>query len=252
MKCGIIYFSATGNTDYVAKLFKKELEKNSISCDLLECSRSKPEFEKYDMFVLGGPIHCEVFPDYYEDYILKHLRIGKGRKLIIFGTQVAEHSPGPKKLGNKLKKLGFKVIIEGIIRMPNNYFVVGFGKTNEVKRARFIEEASKRVEDLVECFLKNKRCFVKVGSLNKAVAKGSYKLFKIYSYGWAKRRLSIDKNLCIKCGRCEKECPTVNISLNNEKTFKASCISCQRCMHNCPVNAFTYKGKHFEQYKKVL
>ena len=34
MKYGILYFSATGNTAYVAKLFKNSLSHYQINCDL--------------------------------------------------------------------------------------------------------------------------------------------------------------------------------------------------------------------------
>jgi ferredoxin len=252
MKCAIIYFSATGNTEYVAGLFKRELEKNNIVCHMFECTRANPVSENYDMFVLGSPIHCEVFPDYYEEFILKHLRVGKLRRVIIFGTQVAKHSPGPQKLGDELRKIGFRVVTEVIVRMPNNYFVAGFGKTPEKKREKFIIEAEDKVRHIVECFINNKRYFDKVGSLNLAVARTSYKLFKKYSYKWAQKRLDVDEDLCIRCGKCARECPTRNIKLESNISFKANCISCQRCIHSCPVNAFTYKGKHFEQYKKIL
>lgn len=64
-----------------------------------------------------------------------------------------------------------------------------------------------------------------------------------------KKKVGVDSNLCVKCMKCVNDCPTKNIYLDENIKFKNQCISCQRCVHCCPVNAFTYKGKHFEQYK---
>lgn len=251
MNCGIIYFSATGNTEFIARLFKKELEKLSINCTLIDCTKINRIPDVYDMFVIGSPIHCEVFPDYFEELLLKNLKIGKGRRVIIFGTQVAKSSAGPHYLGEQLKARGFKVVCEANFSLPNNYFVVAFGKTPDDKRVLMIKEATLKVKKIVDCFSRNERFYENTGGLNIIIAKLSYKLFKKHSCNWAKKRLSIDQRLCIKCGKCVQECPTKNINLSDKISFNSKCISCQRCMHNCPVNAFTYKGKHFEQYKKL-
>lgn len=251
MNCGIIYFSATGNTEFIANIFKFELEKNNISCTLIDCTKNKPINDLYDIFVLGCPIYCEAFPDYFGEKILKNLKTGKGRRIIVFGTQVGSNSCGPHLLAQKLKTRGFKIFVETTISLPNNYFVVGFGKTSEENRIHMIEAAPIKVKKIVNLFINNHRFCEKAKRSSAAIEKSCYKLFKNYSYTWAKKRLSIDTQLCIKCGICARDCPTKNINLEDSVTFKANCISCQRCMHNCPVNAFTYKGKHFEQYKKI-
>jgi len=48
MKGCIVYFSATGNTEYVAKAIKNEFEVKNISCDLNESKRT-------------GKINCRYF-----------------------------------------------------------------------------------------------------------------------------------------------------------------------------------------------
>jgi ferredoxin len=251
MNCGIVYFSATGNTEYVAKLFKKELDNYGIKGTLLESTKEKRFEDCYDMYVIGSPVHCEVFPEYFENYVLKNLRVGRGRKVIIFATQVANNSPGPYNISQKLKARGFKVYGEAIIRMPNNFFVVGFGKTSEPQRQEFIKEAREKVSMLTKEITANNRQLYNISKVRVALANGTYSIFKYYFHKWAKRRLAVDSTLCIRCGICERGCPTNNIEMKNTIIFKDKCISCQKCMHICPKNAFTYKGKHFEQYIKI-
>ena len=45
-------------------------------------------------------------------------------------------------------------------------------------------------------------------------------------------------NNCIHCGLCEKNCPTKNIIIKNNKVyFKEKCMICMRCVFNCPKDA---------------
>lgn len=45
-------------------------------------------------------------------------------------------------------------------------------------------------------------------------------------------------NNCIHCGLCEKNCPTKNIIIKNNKVyFKENCMICMRCVFNCPKDA---------------
>lgn len=45
-------------------------------------------------------------------------------------------------------------------------------------------------------------------------------------------------NNCIHCGLCEKNCPTKNIIIKNDKVyFKEKCMICMRCVFNCPKDA---------------
>lgn len=49
----------------------------------------------------------------------------------------------------------------------------------------------------------------------------------------------LKKNICIKCGRCEKICPVkaINITDTGAAFDRSVCISCFCCMEVCPVDA---------------
>ncbi|EQB89906.1 ferredoxin/flavodoxin [Clostridium punense] len=253
MKCGIIYFSATGNTDYVAKLFKQELLKYNIKSDLIEIDKATEFKDDFDMLILGCPIHCETYPDYFVRYVLNHLKVGKGRKVILFSTQTARGGSGPKILGDKLKKLGFKIYGEVCFTMPNNYYLTLFPSTPKEKAENRVNEASKRISKVVKGFMSGNRTIDSTKNINVLLAKVIYPIYKSYSYSWARKKINIDDKLCNRCGKCVHDCPTKNIKLiNNNIYFNNSCISCQRCLHKCPKNAFMYKHKHFQQYKPLL
>ncbi|SEF52349.1 Flavodoxin [Caloramator fervidus] len=249
MKAAIIYFSGTGNTEYVCKLFKKYFEENGVSCVLIDVSKKKQLNDDYDFYIFGAPIHSELFPKNYVDWVKQNIKQGD-KKCIIFSTQASDKAAGPFEIFNILKEKGYKVLIQDFISMPNNYYVVAFKKPTEedIKKAK--QEADKKVKLLVKKFLDDEINIVKVSKFRFKLAKIVYKMFYEYSKGWAKRNLSVDMKLCVKCLKCVKNCPTKNIKFSNDKfEFQNKCISCQKCLHACPTNAYIYKGKRIDQYK---
>jgi polyferredoxin len=66
--------------------------------------------------------------------------------------------------------------------------------------------------------------------------------------GWPALRLEADKDRCIDCGKCSKECPMgldVNGMVRREKMDNADCILCAKCADTCPKNVIrsTVTGK---------
>jgi polyferredoxin len=62
-----------------------------------------------------------------------------------------------------------------------------------------------------------------------------YSLFNRVSF----LRVDVDKDKCIKCSKCHKNCP-VSIKVFEDGGATSQCIRCLRCT-DCPVNAITYK-----------
>ena len=51
----------------------------------------------------------------------------------------------------------------------------------------------------------------------------------------------LHKDKCIKCGKCQKNCPQNAISETDSYPIinKTKCINCYRCIHHCPVLALS-------------
>ena len=64
---------------------------------------------------------------------------------------------------------------------------------------------------------------------------------------------SVDREKCIKCGTCQKNCPYNVITLNEFPEFDAMwCVGCGRCLVVCPEGALYREGEWFENYIKAL
>ncbi|ABN54165.1 MAG TPA: 4Fe-4S ferredoxin [Hungateiclostridium thermocellum] len=249
MKGCIIYFSGTGNTEYVARAIKQEFANSNILCDTYEVSKNSGFEDKYDFYVFGAPIYAEMFPPFYTEWVKKHLTKGNGRKCIVFSTQANTIACGPACLAKELKRIGFKIVIEDCIVMPNNYYIVAFKKFTEEQVNVALKKAKEQAKTIVDNFLNGKTYFTNVKG-REIWAKPVFKLFMLWSRKWAKKNLVADMCKCTRCGLCQKQCPVNNIKVDKDSiTFFENCVSCQRCVHRCPANAFLYKNKVIEQYR---
>jgi ferredoxin len=63
------------------------------------------------------------------------------------------------------------------------------------------------------------------------------------------KNFSVDKNKCIGCGLCVKDCSTVAIKMGDDnKPFmtekgEGHCMECQHCLAICPVGAISILDK---------
>ena len=249
MKGCIVYFSGTGNTEFVAKTIKNEFEHRNIPCDTYEITKNTGFEDKYNFYVFEGPIYAELFPEVFTDWVKKHISEGKGRKCIVFSTQANKIAAGPVVFAKDLRRIGFEVVIEDCIVMPNNYYLVLFRKFTEQQVGDAVKNARERVKILVDLFLNNEKRLSNAKG-REIWGKPMYKLFKMGSKKWAKKALSVNMDKCTRCGFCQKGCPVNNIEVQSDRViFFENCISCQRCVHKCPQNAFLYKNKAVDQYK---
>jgi ferredoxin-type protein NapH len=57
--------------------------------------------------------------------------------------------------------------------------------------------------------------------------------------------VSINKDTCVKCGRCEKVCPTFSMNKESIEAGKPrlSCSKCGKCIDNCPTKSLAFHVK---------
>lgn len=71
------------------------------------------------------------------------------------------------------------------------------------------------------------------------------------------KKISVDKNKCIHCGLCIKDCLMSCIEFDDNKIPRYAqgaqerCIKCQHCMAICPVGALSYGDRNPENSSEV-
>lgn len=237
----ILYFTGTGNSQFVASVLAKELEDDLISInEILKENEKNREFYSKTPYVIVAPIYAWRFPKKIEEF-LEQASFNGNQSIYMIGT-MGEDAGDTGKYCKKIvekKKMEF-MGFQGVC-MPNNYFLFSKMPTKEEAISK-IEEELPSIKKLSKQ-IKNEQPFLQMKG-----RKIDWILSSIVNWGFSsfmigKNHFTVD-NSCTKCKKCVKECPTNNIVLQNDKIqFENQCMFCLRCVHSCPAHAIDYKGK---------
>lgn len=260
MKILILYFSGTGNTEFIAQYIK-----NHLNCDIYEIELfplelfNKDNISKYDILIFGFPVYACDIPVFIQQY-LKDIPVTKTKSVFIFCTKALSSGISLKHAIEIFKKGGYNPLGYAGVKMPgsdglaflkkdsrmahkiiNRDFSKLEGVDNLVNR---IKEVTRELEiDGVERFCLNVNSNMVKSFLNSILKK----VF-IATEGWLKTKFWADKN-CIKCKKCERICPTNNIKVNEKVSFGSNCYLCMRCVHQCPMEAIQIGKKTVGKFR---
>lgn len=225
----IYYFTATGNSLYVAKKIKDKIE----DCELISIPnalKNKDFNVNDDAIGFIYPIHCGSLPIVVEDFISK---LNIKDKTYIFAIGVTGGGAAKVSFSHINELLGEKVKLSNYlcVKYISNYTRAGKNPTKE--RALKAIELN---EDLLDNFIK---CIQ-----NKEIQTVDYKASKRILYnGWKNLFKNKDKGFnvndkCIGCKMCETICPVDNIQMDNNKPiWLGKCTDCMACINICPKEA---------------
>ena len=241
----ILYFTATGNSLYIAK---------SMGGELLSVPQMIKEgvYEFTDEKIgIVFPVHGWGVPSYLVDF-LKKATFNCGYLFAvatygIYSGAVAKH------LIDIGSEAGFRFDYINRIKMVDNY-LPGFDMKKQVE-----EEPKKEIEKQLAAVKSDvasdkkwilKENFLQKVSFNYMKSREnkpfSKKRLKIHVYGEGiNRYLQVD-DTCTQCGVCTRVCPAGNISIdekNGKITLGDTCFSCFSCVHHCPSNAIHINGE---------
>lgn len=243
MKVSIVYFSGTGNTAYISKLYENAFLAQGHEVQLLPIDKGGT-LEDHDLLLVGGPIYAGNMPDELIVWVRKNIPHANGKKALVFSTSAGlENAHGVKSIGKKLIKKDYVLLDMQTFEMPRNFYIEKYPPTPKEKQMEQLRAVGPKVLDSV-----NKLQEPSALAVNQSVLSIDLfaDLFRIMARSMG-GNFKIGES-CIGCGKCERECPKDNIRFIS-KAYLNKCMMCTRCIHGCPVNAITYKGKTIEQYK---
>lgn len=245
----IFYFSATGNSRYLAekisgKTGDRLIDIASVSSD--ELSFAADEGENIG-FVF--PVFFSGAPKTFLDFLSRVKLSAKGDNYIFCAmTCGGSVAAAEKTILPSLSAFGFSLdAVFGCV-MPDNYiFMYNISDLEGMKKK--IAEADveiSRISELVQ--KKEKGDFVSVRG-PKFLTSVMYPMYKLFR----KTRFFRTDEKCILCGKCERECPEKAIEIKDGKVIwvKKECSHCLHCIHSCPQKAIQM-GKVTEKRNRYM
>jgi len=263
----IFYFSGTGNTEWAAKeLAKKTKEKLLFIPEELH-SKCEYELEANERIGFCFPVHGWQPPHIVKEFIEKlsvktpHSTLGSHYcyALVTCGDSAGRTI---EMFNKELSRKGMNIDSALSLTMPESYVCFPFMYTDTPEREREkITQATRDLKTAVDIIINKKKGIFRI---KKGVTPWTFS-HVIGAYFNARmitdKKFSVDKNLCIHCGKCEKTCPTGDIRLINglpQWNHDGSCTNCLACYHHCPKHAINYgnitrsRGQYYFGHNTVI
>lgn len=239
-KAAILYFSGTGNTEFISKLIKDKMTNYKTDLYRIEDILNNVEevnLNIYDILGIGFPSYGFNPPQIMVDFI-KRINEVDHKNVFLFLT-----CAGPCYLNNVaffgikniLRRKGYEIIYENTICMPANILL----KYDDEIVKRIYDAAIKRVEIMTK-------------DISNNIVKVRDDRFFPYLFRWllylteriAIKTVPLDFTVgkeCNQCMKCIRICPRKNIIIKKRIKHGLKCEACYRCVYSCPQKAI--KGR---------
>lgn len=250
MKCVVIYFSQTGNTEKIARAIQTGVKQAAGHCDILTIKEANPKrLYEYDLIGLGSVVMLAEPPNVTA--FLNNIRGAGGKQAFSFCTHGAVPFYYHPSVVSQLRKKGMIVIGWNdwyggghAFDMPTPTLTDGHPDEIDLKEA---EEWGR------EMVWRSQRIYAGDTSL---IPEGP-ELAEVPGFGddsnvrhlRYKSILRYNKEKCVypKCRLCMENCPMDGIDITVEPAIMAKpCMNCGFCLMICPTEAIYTDEKDME------
>ena len=232
----ILYFSATGNTRFVAEVFGRDMGAKCLSIE------DEVDFaaliKSNEIVAFCFPIYGSRPPRNMREFVQSHGAYLAGKKVVILATQMMFSGDGARSLADSLPA-SVNVIYSQHFNMPNN-----------ICNTPMLRHASRRKID--RCKRKAEAKIVRIcGDIRQGVVKkrgfsGFARMMGnmqgktwLKMEGKARGAVKIHSD-CAACGLCVEICPVGNLEMQGGGVGQlGDCVTCYRCVNKCPRRAIT-------------
>lgn len=263
----ILYFSGTGNSEYVAKYLAGELTDNYIMpVTDPECMAILKETISSGASYIGFvfPIYSwgvpQIISDFISDIAPDIIDDINKRNIAVWMVATCGDETGNAHVmfRKACDKSGLKVRGMWSVVMPNTYVLLpGFDVDSDHIRETKLKVAPDRIRHIASRIQKGIwECDITKGSMPCLKTMLVFPFFKKWGINSKKWKATQD---CIGCGRCMGACPVKNITIIDSKpVWGNNCVSCLACYHVCNTHAVQYgtvtrnKGQYSLQQRPVI
>ncbi|MCH5156873.1 MAG: EFR1 family ferrodoxin [Clostridiales bacterium] len=225
---GILYFSSTGNSLYIAQKIQRKLGGKIIYIPTYQGDGS--EFEK---IIVVTPIYSYGMPRHVFDLLPKLNRITEMTIVQNYGGMVggADYYVYSYALQH-----GLNIKSVYALKMPENYTLDFTVPKFYLKSV--LKSADKRIDSVIEQISGGEPSIPR----KKRTKEAKY-LKNKDNWHIIGERFSVNEK-CVKCGKCVNVCPSNNIAMVDGRIeFSNRCVACLGCYHRCPNKAIVYLNR---------
>lgn len=248
----ILYFSASGNSRFIAETAKEMLSDNL--CCLNDQIKKHDISEIYSdtPFILVCPVFAWRIPRVVQEY-LQHIVLSGNGKIYLLVTTCGSSGNTGGYAKRFFRGIGKEWMGWHTFYMPGSY--VAFMENPDLEHAEEMNRIARGQLKALIPMIKNEE------QLNsfKVTGAGRFMSFAanlfFYRYIIARDGFYATER-CIGCGKCSVVCPLNNIDIVNRKPQWGSvCTHCMACVHQCPERAVEFrkisvgKNRYYNQGK---
>ncbi len=243
MKVAVYYYSGAGNTKFIAKKLKYQLEvKNyDVAMNRITKEVSVNISQNADFYIIGFPVYDLSPPELVTD-LVTNLK-AEQKPISYFCTKAFMSADSIKELHEISKAKGFKTVSTLDLFMPATDALALFAKagsrTEKVLKSFHSKHLDKKVSSFIHRMEKGKeRHILKKWYTDLAflIPKKTKQAFHDLYTKYIPQFYS-KTDICIQCMLCVKGCPRDNIRFENGIKFELNCDMCLACLHHCPVDS---------------
>lgn len=238
----ILYFTGTGNSEYVAKRIENETEEESLN--LFQKIRNHDYTELYSNkpWIVVVPTYAWRIPRIVADWMEKAVLSGSTDIYFVM-TCGGNIGNAEKYLKALCSKKGMRYLGCFEIVMPENYIAM-FSTPTKDEAVSMIKKAETEIDKAIDFIQSGKPFSKRRVTVTDKLNSGIVNDFFYPAFVHAKKFYVTEG--CISCGLCETVCPLSNIQFTGGKPIWAdNCTHCMACICRCPQEAIEY-GKHSE------
>ena len=258
----VFYFSCTGNTRWAAQRIK-HLTGDEIIDIATECKKHGGSDKTHEYTLdpeepIGFlfPVHGWR-PSLMVREFIANLRINNAQDHYCYIVCTAGDTVGEAVdiFQKDLAAIGLNADSAISLHMPESYIGLPFmNLDNETREMQKKTDANRILTAFTEHILNKDKGIYSItkGRWPRTNSRILGHAFIKWIIGDSKFR--VNPQLCIKCGKCAKACPTNDIEWSKgncpEWKHNGKCLSCFACYHHCPTRAIEYgnRTKHKGQY----
>ena len=249
----VLYFSATGNTEYIAKEIARLIDDECLNLFSKIKNADYSEIKSEKPFIVCAPIYVCEMPNFMKRFLKKVKLTGSKEIYFIFSSGgYSGCACLEAKAISRKKRMLYKGSAD--IVMPRNYIA---SNLYPMQQPQTIRDSIKTAKEKI----------IQTAQIIKA--RGTLKMRHVYLFEiliikpvavfWINvvinEKKFYVKDSCLGCGKCSKLCPLNVITMNEKRPeWHGNCTHCMACISNCPNDSIEYgnitPGKERYLFKK--